>query len=103
MLAAVLRLRDPGMTVEVACDGESGLAVALASRHDVAIVDLNLPGIDGGDVALEIRRHWGSAPPVLVALSGSVADIAWHRDSGIFEHALTKPVNVDALLAMVQE
>jgi DNA-binding response OmpR family regulator len=45
MLAAVLRLRNPELAVQVAYDGESGLALALAEQHHVVIVDLNLPGI----------------------------------------------------------
>lgn len=103
MLAALLRLRKPGLAVEVAYDGESALTAALSSRHDVAIIDLNLPGIDGGEVAAKIRTHWGSGSPVLVALSGSVAQISHHQNSGVFDHALTKPVNVERLLSIVQQ
>jgi two-component system, OmpR family, response regulator len=51
----------------VAYDGESGLAAALSSRHDVAVVDLNLPGIDGVEAVTKTRRHWGAVPPVVVA------------------------------------
>jgi CheY-like chemotaxis protein len=77
------------------------LALALAEQHHVVIVDLNLPGIDGPEVAMEIRRRWWGAPPVLIALSGSVAEIARHQSSAVFEHAFTKPVNVDRLIEIL--
>jgi CheY-like chemotaxis protein len=97
MLAAVLRLRNPELAVQIAHDGESGLAFVLANQHDVVIVDLNLSGIDGADIAMQIRRQRERAPPVLIALSGNVAAIARHQGSGVFEHAFTKPANVDRL------
>jgi hypothetical protein len=43
----------------------------------------------------------GGDPPVLIALSGSVAEIARHQSSAVFEHAFTKPVNVDRLIEIL--
>ena len=98
MLAALLRLRKPGLTVHVAHDGESALPLALADRYDAVVIDLNLPGMQGDAVAMEIRREWDGVPPILIAVSGSIAEVARHQTSGVFEHALTKPVNVALLL-----
>lgn len=98
MLAAVLRLRNRDLAVDVAYDGESGLRLALQERHDVLLIDLNLPGIDGAEVAMQIRSRWANAPPVLIALSGNLTEVARHQSSGVFAHALTKPVNVNRLL-----
>lgn len=101
MLAAVLRLRSRDLAVDVAYDGESGLALALQERHDVVLVDLNLPGIDGAEVATQIRGRWPGAAPVLIALSGNLAEVARHQSSGVFDHAHTKPVNVAHLLQIL--
>ena len=102
MLAEVLTLRLAGLAVKVAYDGESGLALALAHQHDAVILDLALPGIGGADVAREIRRQRGSDAPVLIALSGSVEEVAHHQKTGgLFDHALTKPVNLDRLIGIL--
>lgn len=54
------------------------------------------------------RSRWkhaacGVIPLVLIALSGSVAEIARHQTSGVFEHAFMKPINVDRLLNVLVE
>lgn len=101
MLAAVLKLREPGVAVQVAFDGGSGLALALAGQHDAVLLDLALPDIGGADVATQLRRQRDGACPILIALSGSVADVAVLQDSDVFDHAFTKPVNVDRLTAIL--
>ncbi|MES1210800.1 MAG: hybrid sensor histidine kinase/response regulator, partial [Acidobacteriota bacterium] len=44
-----------GHTVELAEDGPEGVEKALAGHHDVALVDIGLPGLDGNEVARRIR------------------------------------------------
>lgn len=102
MLAAVLELKITDLAVKVAYDGESGLALAIAGQHDAVILDLALPGIGGADVAMEIRRQRESDTPLLIAVSGSVAEVARHQQGGgVFDHALTKPVNVNRLIEIL--
>lgn len=101
MLAALLKLKNPGSAVEVAFDGGSGLALATAGRPDAVILDLALPDMAGAEVAVQIRRAHDGACPLLIALSGSVADVALQECSGIFDHAFTKPVNVERLTAIL--
>lgn len=101
MLAALLQLRNPGSAVDVAFDGSSGLALAAAGQHDAVILDLTLPDIAGADVAVQIRRARDGACPILIALSGSVADVALQAGRGVFDHAFTKPVNVERLTAVL--
>jgi DNA-binding response OmpR family regulator len=102
MLAAVLKLRLPELSVQVAHDGEAGVGLALAGQHDAVILDLGLPGMDGARVAAEIRRRRPGAAPLLIVLSGSVAQVADHqRSEAVFDHALTKPADVDRLVAIL--
>jgi CheY-like chemotaxis protein len=101
-LARLLVLKNPGWAVQVAHDGASGLAFALAGQTDVVIIDLNLPDMTGEEVAVEIRRRSAAAPPILIALSGNVGEIMRHQASGVFEHALTKPVKVDRLMDILR-
>ena len=67
-LAAYLRL--PGHRVESALDGEAALRIAEVLRPDVAFIDLNMPRMDGAEVARRLRlTPWGRTAR-LVALTG---------------------------------
>jgi two-component system CheB/CheR fusion protein len=102
-LAALLRLKGLGLGVHTAFDGESGLLLASAKQLYAVIVDLNLPGMQGDEVASKIRQTWGGSQPVLIALSGNVQEVARHQSSGVFEHALTKPVDVSRLVEILNQ
>ena len=49
-------LRNAGFAVTTAADGEGALASARARPPDLVVLDLGLPGLDGLDVARELRR-----------------------------------------------
>lgn len=63
-------LEQFGHEVDSAHDGVSGLQQALASRPDLALVDVGLPGVDGLQVAEGIRAAPGGDRMILVALTG---------------------------------
>jgi DNA-binding response OmpR family regulator len=65
-LVKVLRsyLEQSGYTVLSSGRGDSGLAIWEQKHPDLVILDLNLPGMDGLDVARAIRRK--SATPILM-------------------------------------
>ena len=54
--------RSRGHRVEVARDGLTGVERALAGRHDLAIVDIGLPGLNGYEVAQRIRAGRSTRP-----------------------------------------
>ncbi|WCM90707.1 response regulator [Acidovorax sp. NCPPB 3576] len=100
MLCELLMIRDPDLSVQAAYDGLSGLEQALNGHFDVVILDLMLPRMNGAQVAREIRSRLTTEAPILVALSGSVAEVAQHQDGLVFNHALTKPLNVERLMGI---
>ncbi|MET9618181.1 response regulator transcription factor [Kitasatospora indigofera] len=55
-LAALLALEDDLTVVAEAASGPEALAMAKAHRPDVAVLDLQMPGLDGIEVATELRR-----------------------------------------------
>jgi len=77
-------------------DGLSALAEAVAWQPDVVLLDIELPGLNGYEVARRIRQHAALAGTVLVALTGYglEADRQCAQAAG-FGHHLTKPVNFD--------
>lgn len=90
----LLKLRRLGHNVFDAADGEEGLRVVLEERPDLALVDLGLPGIDGFQLARQVREQLGP-DVVLVAVSGfgQPEDKRRALEAGFDEH-LTKPADV---------
>ena len=88
--------------LSVAADGLSGLALALAERFDLAIIDIDLPGIDGVELCLRLKAHASTATLPLVALSANAMqdDIRRALQAG-FDLYLTKPIDVPRLLAEI--
>ena len=91
-LADLLRL--DGHAVEAACDGPSALRAAERLRPDVAFIDLNMPEMDGYELAKRLRATPWGANATLVALTGmgQKADVVETRAAGFDEH-LTKPAD----------
>jgi PAS domain S-box-containing protein len=90
-----------GHDVDLAYDGPSAIAEAAKTHPDVVLCDIGLPGMDGYQVARELRaRHEGALR--LVALSGYAQpeDVARALDAGFDQHVAKPPdpSNLDALL-----
>jgi CheY-like chemotaxis protein len=91
-------LRQLGHRVESAVDGEAALRIAEVLQPDIAFIDLNMPRMDGTEVARRLRiTPWGRKAR-LVALTGmgQQADLQRTRDAGFDEH-LTKPADPERI------
>jgi CheY-like chemotaxis protein len=106
MLGIMLGLS--GHEVLEAGDGREAVAVAVSERPDVAIVDIDLPGIDGYEVARRIRARPDLGGIVLIALTGYGydEDLRCAIEAGFDVH-LVKPVEparlADAIVRGGQE
>lgn len=93
-------LREAGFVVDHAAEGEAGLDLATSRPHDVAIVDLMLPRMDGLTV-IQRMRHAGVRTPVLIlSARHSVDDRVTGLTAGGDDY-LTKPFAFPELLARV--
>ncbi|HEX6530358.1 MAG TPA: response regulator, partial [Burkholderiales bacterium] len=92
-LAAYLRL--DGHRVESALDGEAALRIAEVLHPDVAFIDLNMPRMDGTEVARRLRvTPWGrNARLIALTGMGQPADVARTHEAGFDEH-ITKPADL---------
>ena len=98
-LAQYLRLG--GHRVESALDGEAALRIAEVLRPDVAFIDLNMPRMDGAEVARRLRvTPWGRSAH-LIALTGlgQPDDLTRTREAGFDEH-VTKPADLKQILRL---
>jgi two-component system response regulator QseB len=99
MLAELMT--EEGYAVEIARDGQRGLHLGLANRHEVLIIDRGLPAIEGADLIRRLRRHGISTPALLLTALGTVRDRVDGLDAGA-EDYLVKPFDADELLARLR-
>jgi DNA-binding response OmpR family regulator len=102
-LAQVVRrvLEEEGHTVDVAYDGEEGLAMAMEGSHDVVVLDILLPGIDGIEVCRRLRANHVDAPVLLLTALDAVDDRVKGLDAGADDY-LPKPFAFQELLARLR-
>jgi CheY-like chemotaxis protein len=97
-------LQGWGHEVQVAHDGVEALRAARDRRPDTVLLDIRLPGMDGYEVAQQLRAQPGLGDTVLVGITGdpSAADPQRSQEAG-FDRLLTKPVDLQALAGMLGE
>jgi CheY-like chemotaxis protein len=87
-----------GHEVRTAADGTEALTLADAFMPDVVLLDVALPGMDGYEVARQLRQRPGLSAVTLVAITGFGAERDRVRavEAG-FAHYLVKPFDPEAL------
>jgi heavy metal response regulator len=94
-------LEEEGVVVDVASDGEEGLACALTGSYDLIILDITLPMLDGLEVCRRLREQRLSTPVLLLTARDSVEMKVHGLDSGADDY-LTKPFAFAELLARMR-
>jgi PAS domain S-box-containing protein len=91
-----------GHETRIASDGPTAVRLADEWSPDIVFLDIGLPGMDGYEVAREIRLRHRDQPPRLVAVTGygQDRDREKTRDAGFDEH-LVKPADFKAIAAML--
>ena len=94
-------LEREGWRVDLLSDGRAALAAGLGGEHDLAVLDLGLPGCDG----MEVLRHWrgrGARLPVLLLTArDELSDRVEGLDAGA-DDFLAKPFDIPELLARLR-
>jgi two-component system alkaline phosphatase synthesis response regulator PhoP len=89
-----------GFEVVVVGDGTAALASVRGSRPDLVILDLGLPGLDGLDVARELRRT-ATTPILMLTARGEESDRIVGLELGADDY-LVKPFSPKELVARVR-
>ena len=99
-----LLLELDGHDVAVAVTGEDAVEYARSSDFAIALVDLGLPGIDGFEVARQLRSMARAAELRLIAISGYGQPLDRKRTQAAgFDAHLVKPVDTNVLRTMLAE
>jgi len=99
MLVEDIIRRRPDIRLLTAGDANRGVEIARASRPDVILMDINLPGISGIEALRILANDPRTARIPVVALSANAipSDIATGLQAGFFRY-LTKPVKIDEFM-----
>ncbi len=91
-----MALSNLGFTPVTAASGQEALEMLKRQSIQVMLLDLNMPGMDGLELARRIRQAYPLAQ--LMALTGfrSLFQLSACREAG-FEDYFTKPVNLEEL------
>lgn len=98
-LALNFRLR--GYTVHTAASGPEGLAAAFATRPNLVVLDLMLPGLDGLEILAELRAREVDTPVLILSARDQLGDKVEGLETGADDY-LTKPFQLPELLARVE-
>ncbi len=91
MLAELLRMS--GYSVDVAYGGVEALAKVEADQPHCVLLDVGMPGMDGGELTRRLRERYGD-DIVLVAITGRASDDTRVAPTfALVDHYLQKPVD----------
>jgi DNA-binding response OmpR family regulator len=90
-----------GHEVHTACGGREAIALCGEFSPEIAILDISMPGMNGYELARELRRKFGDEV-VLIALTAlsQLEDKGRARDAG-FDHHMVKPAELHALHELI--
>jgi len=94
-------LEEEGYAVDVALDGKTGLQMAMDRVHDLIVLDIHLPGLDGLSVLRELRAGRVSTPVLLLTVRANIEDKVLGLDAGADDY-LTKPFAFQELVARIR-
>jgi len=104
-MVAVRLLEREGYQVRVACDGREALAAFHHEVFDVALVDVQMPEVDGFEVTAAIRRHeaqhGGHLPIIAMTAHAMKGDADGCRAAGM-DGYVSKPIVVGKLFEEIE-
>ena len=102
-IAEVVRMhiRDLGHHVDLAQDGEEGLARARVGNYDLIVLDVMLPRRDGLDVVRQLRMEQNPVPVLMLTARSAEIDRVLGLELGADDY-LTKPFSIPELQARIK-
>jgi two-component system response regulator MprA len=94
-------IRLAGHQVAFAVDGLEALRALESADHDLVVLDLGLPLVDGVDVCRTIRERGDRTPVLMLTARDAIRDRVLGLDAGADDY-LVKPFALDELLARIR-
>lgn len=94
-----LILESEGYDVTLATAGQEGLELMSGSNFDLVLLDHSMPGMGGGEVARQIRRHYPATPIIFLSAYVTLPE----EDKRLVDAYVTKGESTSTLLRLVRE
>ncbi len=94
-------LEEERYAVDLAENGEDGLALAELNPYDVIVLDLMLPRMGGIEILRALRRNRVATPILVLTAKDATRDKVTALDSGADDY-LTKPFSIEEFIARVR-
>ncbi len=93
-----------GFTVKTAYDGPSALATARSFQPEAILLDVGMPGLDGYEVARQLRREPSDPSVLLIAVTGygTENDHGRSKEAG-FDYHMVKPIDLKTLITLLTQ
>jgi len=95
-----MALERYGYRVSAAGDGLAGLESFREQRHDVLLLDVMLPGLDGIGLCRRVREH-SQVPILMMSARGDALDVVSGLEAGADDYVV-KPVDTSVLVARIR-
>jgi two-component system cell cycle response regulator DivK len=95
------RLERKGYTVLMAVDGQQAVEMAGGTAHDLILMDMSLPVLDGWEATRRIRASGSKIPIIALTAHAMEGDEQKARDAGCDDYD-TKPVELPRLLGKIE-
>jgi len=93
---------DLGYTVDMAYDGPGALKLSAWHQYRLALLDYNMPGMDGLELCRRLKHSQPSIVVALITAFSSIAATGEASEAGV-RCSLRKPVNFSVLMPLVEE
>jgi len=94
-------LSEKKYMTDIVNDGDDGLDYAMSDIYDAIVLDVMLPGMNGFDIAKELRKQKIQTPIIMLTAKGDINDRVTGLDCGADDY-MTKPFAPEELLARIR-
>jgi two-component system, OmpR family, alkaline phosphatase synthesis response regulator PhoP len=96
-----IHMKDNGHEAEMVHDGREGFIQAVGKIHDLIILDLKLPGMDGLEICQKLRMEKINTPIIMLTSKSEEIDKVLGLEIGADDY-MTKPFSIRELVARVK-
>jgi DNA-binding response OmpR family regulator len=98
------RLKSEGYSVITTTNGTNAIALAQSQHPDLIILDIVMPGMDGGEVSAELKEHPLTRSIPVIFLTGLLSKEEENQEKHMIRSNITfaKPFDTEELLAQIK-
>lgn len=96
-------LHEAGFAVDTAHDGVEALANMADHSYKVVITDIQMPGLNGFELARAIRSLVGRTTPYIIGMTAKQENLSTDPKSSVFNGTLSKPFDEEELIYLIEQ